>query len=75
MPKIGYKSITLPEKLYNNLQENAKEYGTTCQNIIRMLLENPINVDAFDETFLHEKFSENPGQSTSLSIQLYFPRL
>jgi len=43
MPRKGFKSLTLPEDLYCELQDRAKLYGTTVQGIIKMMV--------FDGTF------------------------
>ncbi|MEM4214206.1 MAG: hypothetical protein QXZ28_03340 [Candidatus Methanomethylicaceae archaeon] len=38
MPKKGYKSITVPEDLYQKLVEISGRYGTTPQGIIKMMV-------------------------------------
>ncbi len=43
MPRLGYKSITLPSEVYGALRERAKVYGTTPQGLLKMMV--------FDGTF------------------------
>lgn len=50
MPRKGFKSLTLPEDLYCELQDRAKLYGTTVQGIIKMMV--------FDGTFSQKVPSE-----------------
>ncbi|MEN3050187.1 MAG: hypothetical protein ABC585_08030 [Candidatus Methanosuratincola petrocarbonis] len=50
MPREGFKSITVPEGLYEELRRKAELYGTTVQNIIK--------IAASDGNFCHETPSE-----------------
>jgi len=38
MPRKGFKSLTLPEGLYQKLLRAAELYGTTPQNVIKIAL-------------------------------------
>ena len=38
MPRKGYRSITIPEDLFQRLQDMANLYGTTVQSIIKIAL-------------------------------------
>jgi len=48
MPRKGYRSLTLPDELYEELVKKAEMYGTTVPRLIGRMVE----VDAFDETFI-----------------------
>lgn len=62
MPRKGFKSITVPEDVYEKLQERARLYGTTPQNLILALLENPSEFDTGKSTFDE---GSNPVRSTT----------
>ncbi len=63
MPREGYRSITLPNALYRELQRKAGLYGTSPQKALEMLLEDPSKLPVLDETF-SEKVSEGPVRPT-----------
>jgi|GEM_PF-2596033 len=71
MPKRGYRSMTLPTKLYRELARCADRYGTTCPEMVRCLLDIMEGDASFDETFA-AKVSENPVQSTNQPCLHYF---
>jgi len=62
MPRKGFKSLTLPEDLYRSLQERAKLYGTTPQDLIIALLDPPSFLDAGKSNFDE---GSNPVRSTT----------
>jgi len=69
MPKKGYRSMTLPAKLYRKLAGCARRYGTTCPELVACLLDIMEGDAVFDETFA-PKVSSNPVQSTNPPLRL-----
>jgi hypothetical protein len=57
MPRKGYRSLTLPEDVYRRIAKRARLYGTSCQKMIELILEN----DAFDGTFSYRTGGKVPS--------------
>ena len=51
MPRDGYRSITLPEGLFNQMSEKAKLYLTSCPELIQKFLKIAWGKSNFDVTF------------------------